>query len=68
MTWLPTFNEKVLALSESNSIRMASILAITLGLGRILGGQLSERFHWTLSSRERLSALCSWSPLSFRKR
>ena len=48
MTWLPTFNEKVLALSESNSIRMASILAITLGLGRILGGQLSERFHWTL--------------------
>ena len=48
MTWLPTFNEKVLALSENNSIRMASILAITLGLGRILGGQLSERFHWTL--------------------
>ncbi|MCH1402416.1 MAG: MFS transporter [Schleiferiaceae bacterium] len=48
MTWLPTFNEKVLALSESNSIRMASILAITLGLGRILGGRLSERFHWTL--------------------
>lgn len=48
MTWLPTFNEKVLTLSESNSIRMASILAITLGLGRILGGQLSERFHWTL--------------------
>ena len=48
MTWLPTFNEKVLNLSEDNSIRMASILAITLGLGRIIGGQLSERFHWSI--------------------
>lgn len=47
MTWLPTFNEKVLNLSEDNSIRMASILALTLGVGRILGGQLSERFHWS---------------------
>lgn len=47
MTWLPTFNEKVLNLSEDNSIRMASILALTLGVGRILGGRLSERFHWS---------------------
>jgi len=47
MTWLPTFNEKVLNLSEDNSIRMSSILAITLGIGRIIGGKLSERFHWS---------------------
>lgn len=47
MTWLPTFNEKVLNLSEDNSIRMASILAITLGVGRIIGGKLTERFHWS---------------------
>ena len=47
MTWLPTFNEKVLNLSEDNSIRMASILALTLGVSRILGGRLSERFHWS---------------------
>ena len=47
MTWLPTFNEKVLNLSEDNSIRMASILAITLGVGRIFGGKLTERFHWS---------------------
>ena len=47
MTWLPTFNEKVLNLSEDNSIRMASILALTLGVGRILGGRLSEQFHWS---------------------
>ena len=48
MTWLPTFNEKVLNLSEDNSIRMASILAISLGLGRVLGGKLSEKFHWSV--------------------
>ncbi len=48
MTWLPTFNEKVLNLSEDNSIRMASILAITLGVGRIIGGKLTERFHWSV--------------------
>lgn len=47
MTWLPTFNEKVLNLSEDNSIRMASILAITLGVGRIIAGKLTERFHWS---------------------
>jgi FHS family glucose/mannose:H+ symporter-like MFS transporter len=47
MTWLPTFNEKVLNLSEDNSIRMASILAITLGVGRIIGGKLTELFHWS---------------------
>lgn len=48
MTWLPTFNEKVLNLSEDNSIRMASILAITLGVGRIIGGKLSEKVHWSI--------------------
>ena len=48
MTWLPTFNEKVLNLSEDNSIRMASILAITHGVGRIIGGKLTERFHWSV--------------------
>lgn len=47
MTWLPTFNEKVLNLSEDNSIRMASILAITLGIGRIIGGKIAERYHWS---------------------
>lgn len=48
MTWMPTFNQQVLALSESNSIRVASVLALSLGLGRLLAGKLSERLHWSL--------------------
>ncbi len=46
MTWLPTFNERVLALPENLAIIMASILAVSLGVGRILAGYLSERFTW----------------------
>ncbi len=48
MTWLPTFNDKVLQLPENISIMMASILAIALGVGRIMAGYLSERFSWTV--------------------
>lgn len=46
MTWLPTFNERVLHLPENISIMMASILAISLGIGRILAGILSQRISW----------------------
>ena len=46
MTWLPTFNERVLELPENISIMMASILAISLGIGRILAGVLAQRFSW----------------------
>lgn len=46
MTWLPTFNNKVLNLPENVAIMMASILAISLGIGRILAGQLTKRFTW----------------------
>lgn len=46
MTWLPTFNERVLELPENVAIMMASILAISLGIGRILAGQLAKRFSW----------------------
>ncbi len=46
MTWLPTFNERVLELPENVAIMMASILAISLGVGRILAGQLAIRFSW----------------------
>ena len=47
MTWLPTFNQDVLHLSEDNSIRMASILAISLGVGRLIAGKLAEKMHWS---------------------
>ena len=46
MTWLPTFNDQVLNLPENISIMMASILAISLGFGRLIAGQLSKHFSW----------------------
>ncbi len=46
MTWLPTFNERVLELPENVSIMMASILAISLGIGRLLAGYLVKHIHW----------------------
>ena len=46
MTWLPTFNKEVLALPENVAIMMASIFAISLGVGRLLAGYLSTFFSW----------------------
>lgn len=46
MTWLPTFNARVLQLSESQSIGMASILAVSLGVGRLLAGVLTKKISW----------------------
>ena len=46
MTWLRTFNKEVLALSENVSIMMASIFAISLGVGRLIAGYLTHYFSW----------------------
>jgi fucose permease len=46
MTWLPVFNKTVLQLPENISIMMSSILAISLGIGRIFAGYLSSKFSW----------------------
>ena len=46
MTWLPSFNDRVLALPENVSIMMASVLAISLGIGRLFAGELVRRFSW----------------------
>ncbi len=46
MTWLPTFNDRVLELPENLAIMMASILAVSLGLGRVVAGFLSNYFNW----------------------
>jgi fucose permease len=43
MTWLPTFNNEVIKLSTNTSIMMASILAVSLGIGRILAGYISKK-------------------------
>lgn len=46
MTWLPSFNDRVLTLPENISIMMASILAISLGIGRLIAGELARKFSW----------------------
>jgi predicted MFS family arabinose efflux permease len=42
MTWLPTFNDKV-HLPENISIMMASILAISLAVGRLVAGVITKK-------------------------
>ena len=46
MSWLPTFNNKILSLPASLSIQMASILAISIALGRFIAGFAVKRIHW----------------------
>ncbi|RTY85801.1 MFS transporter [Flavobacterium sp. GSP27] len=46
MSWLPTFNNKVLHLPENISIMMASILAISLAVGRLVAGVITKRVNW----------------------
>ena len=46
MSWLPTFNNKVLQLPASLSIQMASILAASTAVGRFLSGVLLRKIDW----------------------
>ncbi len=46
MTWLPTFNSKILNLPASLSIQMASILALSTALGRFLAGIVLRKLSW----------------------
>ena len=46
MSWLPTFNSRILHLSTSLSIQMASILAAATALGRFMAGMVLRRFDW----------------------
>lgn len=46
MSWLPTFNSKVLHLPENISIMMASILAISLAVRRLAAGFLTKKINW----------------------
>ncbi len=46
MTWLPTFNSKILNLPASLSIQMTSILAMSYALGRFLAGIVLQRLNW----------------------
>jgi len=46
MSWLPTFNNKILKLPTSLSLQMASILAVSTALGRFLAGFLLRKISW----------------------
>lgn len=46
MTWLPTFNKKIFNFSSVLSVQMASILALTLALGRFVAGYLTKYMSW----------------------
>lgn len=46
MSWLPTFNNKVLHLPNALSIQMASLLAIATAVGRFLAGVLLKKLNW----------------------
>ena len=46
MSWLPTFNSRILNLAPSLSIEMASILAASIALGRFTAGVVLRRFDW----------------------
>ena len=46
MSWLPTFNSKILHLPTSLSIEMASILAASTAAGRFMAGVLLGKISW----------------------
>lgn len=46
MSWLPRFNEKIFRFSSALSVQMASILALSLAVGRFLAGYLTKFISW----------------------
>lgn len=48
MTWLPTFNKKIFNFNSILSVQMASILALTLALGRFVAGFLTKFINWVV--------------------
>ncbi len=46
MSWLPTFNEKVLQLPEKTSVYMAVILMLSIALGRYISSLLVKKISW----------------------
>lgn len=48
MTWLPTFNKKIFNFNSVLSVQMASILALSLALGRFVAGVLTKYINWVI--------------------
>jgi fucose permease len=48
MSWLPTFNQKVLLLPEKLSVTMAVILMLSIALGRYVCSLLVKKISWII--------------------
>lgn len=46
MSWMPTFNQKVLLLPEKTSILMTVILFLSVALGRYISAKLVKKVSW----------------------
>ncbi len=46
MSWMPTFNQKVLLLPEKTSILMTVILFLSVALGRYISARLVKKISW----------------------
>lgn len=46
MTWLPRFNEKIFMFTDTLSVQMAFIFAMSLAIGRFLAGYLTKKISW----------------------
>jgi FHS family glucose/mannose:H+ symporter-like MFS transporter len=46
MSWLPTFNEKILHLPETTSVYMAVILMLSIASGRYVSALLVKKISW----------------------
>ena len=46
MTWLPRFNEKIFMFTDTLSVQMAFIFALSLAVGRFLAGYLTKKISW----------------------
>ena len=46
MNWLPTFNKEVLKLPTALSIQLATIMALSVAIGRFIAGVLGTKINW----------------------
>lgn len=46
MSWLPTYNNKVLQIPSTFSIYLAGILSASIGIGRFLAGIVLKKYGW----------------------
>ncbi len=47
-SWLPTYNNKILNIPADLSVKLASIMPLSIALGRFLGGAVLRVYDWLL--------------------